>query len=56
LQDKQKVGTTLLGVTLLALGIYGARTTTGVVGRIIESRIGAKSEGATGAHHCSACG
>mmetsp|Transcript_34662 Transcript_34662/g.55435 ORF Transcript_34662/g.55435 Transcript_34662/m.55435 type:complete len:592 (+) Transcript_34662:136-1911(+) len=40
LNDKQKMGTTIGGLSLLAIGIYGARVSTGVLGRFIESRLG----------------
>jgi ATPase family AAA domain-containing protein 3A/B len=40
LQDRRQVSAVVVGATLLALGVYGARTGTGVVGRILEARIG----------------
>ena len=40
LSDKTKVTATVLALSGLALGIFGARTATGVIGRQIESRLG----------------
>lgn len=43
LSDGEKVFRTIAGVSLLMLGIYSARTATGVVGRYIESQLGKPS-------------
>jgi ATPase family AAA domain-containing protein 3A/B len=41
--DTEKIGKTIGGLTLLALGVYGARAGTGVVGRFVEARLGKPS-------------
>lgn len=38
--DGDKVFATITGLSLLALGVYGARSSTAVIGRFVESRIG----------------
>ncbi len=43
LQDWDKVAAAAAGISLLALGVYTAKGTTGVVARYIESRIGKPS-------------
>mmetsp|Transcript_14466 Transcript_14466/g.25188 ORF Transcript_14466/g.25188 Transcript_14466/m.25188 type:complete len:596 (-) Transcript_14466:714-2501(-) len=40
LHDREKLGTTVGLFTLLAAGIYGARVSTGVLGRYVEARMG----------------
>jgi len=40
IQDWQKITTTVAGLSLLALGVYGARVSTQVAGRYIEARLG----------------
>lgn len=41
--DKEKLYNTALTLSVIALGIYSAKTSTGVVGRFIESRLGRPS-------------
>ncbi|GBG34886.1 ATPase family AAA domain-containing protein 3 [Hondaea fermentalgiana] len=40
LHDREKLGTTVGLFTMLAVGIYGARVGTGVLGRYVEARMG----------------
>lgn len=41
--DGDKMFATITGMTLLAAGVYGARSATGVLGRVIEARVGKPS-------------
>jgi ATPase family AAA domain-containing protein 3A/B len=40
IQDWQKITSTVAGLSLLALGVYGARVSTQVAGRYVEARLG----------------
>jgi len=43
LADRERLGNTVATVTLIGFGVYTARTSTGIVGRYIESRLGKPS-------------
>lgn len=43
LSDKEKLTTTVAGLSVLALGVYTAKVSTGVAGRFVESRLGKPS-------------
>ena len=43
LGDTERLTTTVGGICLLALGVYSAKTATGVAGRYVEARLGKPS-------------